>query len=48
VKRIFLLDAAGAAPTRKSLNAGPVCVPPLPATDDVIALGDQLRRTPEN
>jgi hypothetical protein len=48
VKCIFRPDAAGSAPARKSLNDGPVWVPPpFPPTDDIISLGDEIGSAPE-
>src|SRR6266550_2541556 len=38
---------AGKDPTRKSLNAGPVCVPPPSAADDVVTFRDKIRSAPE-
>src|SRR5207245_4637250 len=48
VNRIFRPVAAGNDPMRKSLKAGPVCVPAaFPAADHVVALGDEVRSAPK-
>ena len=48
MKCILRPVAAGRDPARKSLKAGPVCVPPpFPLTYDVIAFSDEVRDAPE-